>query len=162
MACDQSIYIATTSFPTRCVLASLYNHSAVNFLKGSFLLLLFALASCSPRYGLAERGSHVATAHVDKTTSATRDTVLVREKVRFVKINDTVYRDSFISMVKVSSKIDTLIQIDSVLISDTIRVITFRDPRNFFQKTADRMGNVFTLLAVIVLIVQLLKLKKHD
>lgn len=162
MACDLSISIATTSFPTRCVPASLYNHSAVNFLKGSFLLLLFALASCSPRYGLAERGSHVATDHIEKTATETKDTVLVTEKVRFVKINDTVYRDSFIFVTKVSSKIDTFFCVDSVLISDTINVITFRDPRSFFQKTTDKIGNVCLFLVVIVIIVQLLKLKRHD
>ena len=126
------------------------------------MLLLFALASCSPRYGIAERGSHVATAHVDKTTSATRDTVLITEKVRFVKINDTVYRDSVLLLTKVKTRIDTVIRIDTIMMSDTLRVTEFRDPRNFFEKTADRMGNVFTLLAVIVIIVQLLKLKRHD
>ena len=134
----------------------------MNSLRYSCLLLLFALASCSPRYGIAERGSHVATAHVDKTTSATRDTVLITEKVRFVKINDTVYRDSVLLLTKVKTRIDTVIRIDTIMISDTIRVTEFRDPRNFFEKTADRMGNVFTLLAVIVIIVQLLKLKRHD
>lgn len=134
----------------------------MNFLRYSLLFMLFALASCSPRYGLAERGSHVATAHVDKTTSATRDTVLITEKVRFVKINDTVYRDSVLLLTKVKTRIDTMIRIDTIMISDTIRVTEFRDPRNFFEKTADRMGNVFTLLAVIVIIVQLLKLKRHD
>lgn len=126
------------------------------------MLLLFALASCSPRYGIAERGSHVATAHIDKTATETRDTVLITEKVRFVKINDTVYRDSVLLLTKVKTRIDTMIRIDTIMISDTIRVTEFRDPRNFFEKTADRMGNVFTLLAVIVIIVQLLKLKRHD
>lgn len=134
----------------------------MNFLRFSCLLLLFALASCSPRYGIAERGSHVATAHIDKTTTETRDTVLISEKVRFVKINDTVYRDSVLLLTKVKTRIDTIIRIDTIMISDTIRVTEFRDPRNFFEKTADRMGNVFTLIAVIVIIVQLLKLKRHD
>ena len=134
----------------------------MNFPRFSCLLLLFALASCAPRYGIAERGSHVATAHVDKTTSATKDTVLITEKVRFVKINDTVYRDSVLLLTKVKTRIDTMIRIDTIMISDTIRVTEFRDPRNFFEKTADRMGNVFTLLAVIVIIVQLLKHKRHD
>lgn len=134
----------------------------MNFLRYSCLLLLFALASCSPRYGIAERGSHVATAHVDKSSTATRDTVLITEKVRFVKINDTVYRDSVLLLTKVKTRIDTVIRIDTIMMSDTIRVTEFRDPRNFFEKTADRMRNVFTLLAVIVIIVQLLKLKRHD
>lgn len=146
----------------RRVHVSLSNPSAVNFLRYSCLLLLFALASCSPRYGIAERGSHVATAHIDKTATETRDTVLITEKVRFVKINDTVYRDSVLLLTKVKTRIDTMIRIDTIMISDTIRVTEFRDPRNFFEKTADRMGNVFTLLAVIVIIVQLLKLKRHD
>lgn len=134
----------------------------MNFLRYSLLLVLFALASCSPRYGIAERGSHVATAHVDKSSTATRDTVLITEKVRFVKINDTIYRDSVLLLTKVKTRIDTVIRVDTIMISDTIRVTEFRDPRNFFEKTADRMENVFTLLAVIVIIVQLLKLKRHD
>lgn len=162
MACDLSIYIVTMSSPTKCVPAFPFNPSAVNFLKGSFLFLLFILASCSPRYGLAERGEHVARTHMDKTATATKDTVLVKEKVRFVKINDTVYRDSFIFVTKLSSKIDTFFCVDSVLISDTTNVITFRDPRSYFQKTTDKIGNVCLLIVVFVIIVQLLKLKRHD
>lgn len=126
------------------------------------MLLLFALASCSPRYGIAERGSHVAIAHVDKTTSETKDTVLVREKVRFVKINDTVYRDSFIFVTKLSSKIDTFFCVDSVLVSDTTNVITFRDPRSYFQKATDKAGNVCLLVVFIIILVKLLKVKRHD
>lgn len=124
--------------------------------------MLFALASCSPRYGLAERGTHVATAHIDKTTSATRDTVLITEKVRYVKINDTVYRDSILLLTKVKTRIDTILRVDSVLISDTLNVITFRDPRSSFQKATDKIGNACLLLVVIVIIVQLLKHKRHD
>lgn len=124
--------------------------------------MLFALASCCPRYGLAERGHHVATAHVDKTTSATMDTVLVAEKVRFVKINDTIYRDSVLVLTKIKTRIDTIFRVDSVLMTDTINVIKFRDPRSSLQKTTDKIGNVCLFLIVSVIIVQLLKHKRHD
>lgn len=126
------------------------------------MLLLFALASCSPRYGIAERGSRVAIAHVDKTTSATRDTVILAQKVRFVKMNDTVYRDSFVVLKEIRTRIDTIIKADSVLVTDTLNVITFRDPRSWFQKTTDKAGNICLLVIFIIIIVKLLKLKRHD
>lgn len=134
----------------------------MNFLRYSLLFMLFALASCSPRYGIAERGSHVATAHIDKTTTATRDTVILAQKVKFVKINDTVYRDSVLFVTKIRTRIDTILKVDSVLISDTLNVITFRDPRSSLQKATDKAGNVCLLLVVIVIFVQLLKFKRHD
>lgn len=150
------------SSQTRCVPVFPSNLSAVNFLRYSLLFMLFALASCSPRYGIAERGSHVATAHVDKTASTTRDTVLIKEKVRFVKINDTIYRDSVLVLTKNRTRIDTIFRVDSILMSDTINMTTFRDPRSSFQKAAEEAGNVCLFLIVIVIIVQLLKLKRHD
>lgn len=150
------------SFPIKCVLASQLNLFAVNFLKGSFLLLVFALASCSPRHGLAERGSHVATAHVDNTSHVSRDSIIVQEKVRFVKINDTIFRDSIVVVTKIASKTDTILRIDSVLISDTISVVKFRDPRSSFQKATDKAGNVCLLVIFIIILVKLLKLKRHD
>lgn len=150
------------SSPTRCVPVSPSNHSAVNFLRYSLLFMLFALASCSPRYGIAERGSHVATAHIDKTTSATRDTVILAQKVKFVKINDTVYRDSVLVLKEIRTRIDTILKVDSVLITDTLNVITFRDPRSWFQKTTDKAGNICLLVIFIIIIVKLLKLKRHD
>lgn len=134
----------------------------MNFLRYSCLLLLFALASCSPRYGIAERGSHVATAHVDKTTSATRDTVIMAQKVKFVKINDTVYRDSILVLHKIRTRIDTILKVDSVLISDTLNVVTFRDPRSSIQKATDKAGNVCLFVIFIIIIVKLLKLERHD
>ena len=126
------------------------------------MLLLFALASCSPRYGLAERGSHVATAHVDKSSTATRDTVILTQKVKFVKINDTIYRDSVLVLTKIKTRIDTILKVDSVLINDTLNVITFRDPRSSFQQATDKAGNVCLLIIFIIIIVKLLKLKRHD
>lgn len=134
----------------------------MNCLRYSCLLLLFALASCSPRYGIAERGSHVATAHVDKSSTATRDTVILSQKVKYVKINDTIYRDSVLVLTKVRTRIDTIFRVDSVLMSDTINVITFRDPRSSLQKTTDKAGNICLLVIFIIIIVKLLKLKRHD
>lgn len=134
----------------------------MNCLRYSCLLLLFALASCSPRYGIAERGSHVATAHIDKTATETRDTVILSQKVKFVKINDTVYRDSVLVLTKIKTRIDTIFKVDSVLISDTLNVITFRDPRSSFQKATDKAGNVCLLVIFIIILVKLLKLKRHD
>ena len=134
----------------------------MNFLRFSCLLLLFALASCSPRYGIAERGSHVATAHVDKSSTATRDTVILAQKVKFVKMNDTVYRDSVLILKEIRTRIDTILKVDSILISDTLNVITFRDPRSSFQKATDKAGNICLLVIFIIIIVKLLKLKRHD
>ena len=122
--------------------------------------MLLALASCSPRTGLAERGAHHATARIDQTASISRDSVIIAEKVRLVKINDTIFRDSVFIVTKIKTKIDTILRVDSVHISDTIRVITFRDPRSFVQKTTDKIGNICFLFVVIVIIVQLLKINK--
>lgn len=132
----------------------------MNLLKGSFVALVLALASCSPRHGLAERGAHHATARTENATSVSRDSVIIAEKVRYVKINDTIFRDSIFIVTKIKTKIDTILRVDSVHISDTIRVITFRDPRTFIEKTTDKIGNACILLVVIVIIVQLLKINK--
>lgn len=124
--------------------------------------MVLALASCSPRHGLAERGAHHATARTENATSVSRDSVIIAEKVRYVKINDTIFRDSIFIVTKIKTQIDTILRIDSVHISDTIRVITFRDPRTFVEKTTDKIGNACMLLVVIVIIVQLIKNKRHD
>lgn len=134
----------------------------MSWLKGSFFILLLALASCSPRTGLAERGAHHATARIDQTASVSRDSVIIAEKVRYVKINDTIFRDSVFTVTKIKTKIDTILRVDSIHISDTIRVITFYDPRTFIQKTTDKAGNVCLILIFIIVLVKLLKHKRHD
>lgn len=133
----------------------------MNFLRFSIVLVLFALASCSPRLGLAERGSHVASAHVSEQSSEEKDVTNVKERVRIVITNDTIRIDSIRTEWRYLSQKDTIFIKDSIMIADTIRVIEYVDPRSFVQKTADKVGNICTLLVALFIIFQLLKIKRH-
>lgn len=133
----------------------------MNFLRISIVLVLFALASCSPRPGLAERGSHVASAHVREQSSEEKDVSNVKERVRIVIKNDTIRIDSIRTEFRYLSKKDTIFLKDSIRISDTIRIVEYIDPRSFVQKTADKIGGICTLLVALFIIFQLLKIKRN-
>jgi hypothetical protein len=124
-------------------------------------LVLLALASCSPRHGFAERGSHVASAHVSEQSSEKKDVTDVKERVRIVIKNDTIRIDSIRTELRYISKKDTIFLKDSIMIADTIRIVEYVDPRSFFQKKADKVGNVCTLLVALFIIFQLLKTKRN-
>lgn len=47
------------------------------------------------------------------------------------------------------------------MIADTIRIVEYVDPRSFFQKKADEVGNICTLLVALFIIFQLLKSKRN-
>lgn len=133
----------------------------MNSFRFSIVLVLFALASCSPRHGLAERGSHVASAHVSEQSSEEKDVSNVKERVRIVIKNDTIRIDSIRTEFRYLSKKDTIFIKDSIMIADTIRVIEYVDPRSFVQKTADKVGGICILLVALFIIFQLLKIKRH-
>lgn len=133
----------------------------MNFRCLSIVLVLFALASCSPRLGFAERGSHVATAHISEQSSEEKDVTNVKERVRIVIKNDTIRIDSIRTELRYLSKRDTIFIRDSIVIADTIRIVEYVDPRSFVQKTADKVGNICILLVAFIIIFQLLKIKRH-
>lgn len=122
---------------------------------------MLALASCSPRHGLAERGAHVATAHHSQQYSDKQDVSKVKEKVRIVIKNDTIRIDSIRTEWREIHTTDTIFLTDSIMISDTLRIVEYVDPRNFVQRTADKAGNICTLLVALFIIFQLLKLKQN-
>lgn len=133
----------------------------MNFLRFSIVLVLFALASCSPRHGFAERGSHVASAHISEQSSEEKDVTDVKERVRIVIKNDTIRIDSIRTELRYISKKDTIFLKDSIMIADTIRIVEYVDPRSFLQKKADKVGNICTLLVALFIIFQLLKTKRN-
>lgn len=133
----------------------------MNFLRFSIVLVLLALASCSPRHGFAERGSHVASAHISEQSSEEKDVTDVKERVRIVIKNDTIRIDSIRTELRYISKKDTIFLKDSIMIADTIRIVEYVDPRSFFQKKADKVGNICTLLVALFIIFQLLKTKRN-
>lgn len=123
------------------------------------LAVALAVASCSHRHGLAERWSHDVSAHEREEHSHSSDCTHVAEKVRIVRVNDTVRIDSIRYIYKWKWRTDTVACHDSVFIVDSIFIEKVVDPRNFIQKTADKAGNVALLLLVIIIIVKLLKIK---
>jgi hypothetical protein len=122
---------------------------------------MLALASCSPRHGFAERGAHVATAHHSEQKSDKQDISKVKERVRIVIKNDTIRIDSIRTEWREIHTVDTIFLTDSIMISDTIRIVEYVDSRNFVQRTADKVGNICTLLVALLIIFQLLKLKQN-
>lgn len=133
----------------------------MNSLRFSIVLVWLALASCSPRHGFAERGSHVASAHTSEKSSDEKDVTNVKERVRIVIKNDTVRIDSIRTELRYISKKDTIFIKDSIMIADTIRIVEYVDPRSFLQKEVDKVGNICTLLVALFIIFQLLKIKRH-
>lgn len=133
----------------------------MNSLRFSIVLVWLALASCSPRHGFAERGSHVASAHTSEKSSEEKDVTNVKERVRIVIKNDTVRIDSIRTEYRYISKKDTFFIKDSIMISDTIRIVEYVDPRSFVQKTTDKVGYICIILVAFIIIFQLLKIKRH-
>lgn len=123
------------------------------------VVIVVNAASCSHRHGIAERWSHDARSHDREERSHSSDCTTVAEKVRIVKVNDTVRIDSIRYIYKWKWRTDTVACHDSVFIVDSIFIEKVVDPRNFIQKTADKAGNVALLLLVIIIIVKLLKIK---
>lgn len=158
--CDPSTSTATTSSAIVRVLVSPFRHSAVNLLKGSFIIMLLAMASCSPRHDLAERREHIATAHESKESSDKKDVSKIKEKVRIVIKNDTIRIDSIRTEWRYIHQRDTVYMMDSIYITDTLRIVEYKDPRSYIQKTTDKIGNICILIVVFVIIVQLLKINK--
>lgn len=130
--------------------------------KNSFLLLLFILVSCSPHHGLTRSHSSNVRGSDRKELSHTSDCTTVAERVRIVRINDTVRIDSIRYVLRWRWRTDTLLVHDSIYKTDSIYIEKIVDPRNFIEKTADKAGNVCLLLLVIIIIVKLLKFKTND
>lgn len=130
------------------------------FCKGLLALVVaLVVASCSHRHGLAERWSHDVSAHDREEHSHSSDCTTVAEKVRIVRVNDTIRIDSIRYVLKWRWRSDTVTIHDSIFKVDSVYVERIVDPRNFIQKTADKAGNVALLLLVIIIIVKLLRIK---
>lgn len=123
------------------------------------VVIVVIAASCSHRHGVAERWSHDVGAHHREEHSHSSDCTHVAEKVRIVRINDTVRVDSIIKILKWRWRTDTILVHDSIFKVDSIYIEKEVDPRNFIEKTADKAGNIALLLIVIIIIVKLLKSK---
>lgn len=121
------------------------------------VVIVVTAASCSHRHGVAERWSHDVGAHHRKENSHSSDCTHVAEKVRIVRINDTVRIDSIRYIYKWRWRIDTVAIHDSIHKVDSIFIEKVVDQRNFIEKTADKAGNIALLLLVIIFIVKLLK-----
>lgn len=138
------------------------------FFKGRFcqgilaLAVALAVASCSHRLGLAERRSHDVSAHDREEHSHSSDCTHIAERVRIVHINDTVRVDSIIEILKWRWRTDTILIHDSIFKVDSIYIEKKVDQRNFIQKTADKAGNICLLVVFIIILVKLLKIKRHD
>lgn len=123
------------------------------------LAVALAVASCSHRHGFAERRSHDVSAHDREAHSHSSDCTTVAEKVRIVRVNDTVRIDSIRYVLKWRWRSDTVTVHDSIFKVDSVYIERIVDPRNFIQKTADKAGNIALLLLLIIIIVKLLKIK---
>lgn len=123
------------------------------------LAVALAVASCSHRHGFAERREHDVSAHDREEHSHSSDCTTVAEKVRIVRVNDTIRIDSIRYILKWRWRSDTVTIHDSIFKVDSVYIERVVDPRNFIQKTADKAGNIALLLLVIIIIVKLLKLK---
>lgn len=126
------------------------------------LVLALEVVSCSPRHGLAENHSSDVKESGRKELSHTSDCITVAERVRIVRLNDTVRIDSIRYVLRWRLRTDTVLVHDSICKTDSVYIEKIVDPRNFIEKTADKAGNVCLLLLFLIIIVKLLKIKKND
>lgn len=126
------------------------------------LVVALAVVSCSPRHGLAENNSRDVSSKERKEHSHTSDCTTIAERVRIVHVNDTVRIDSIRYVLRWRLRTDTVLVHDSIYKTDSFYVEKIIDPRNFVEKTVDKAGNVCLLVILIIILVKLLKLKRHD
>ena len=126
------------------------------------VIVASALASCSPRNGLAERRAHDATASASEKKRSVKEKDSVRVEVRFFQVRDTFFKDSIVIRWRTKFVHDTIFLRDSIFHCDTVRVVEYIDNDTWFDKVTDKIGGVSLLLIVLVFIVQILKFRQHD
>lgn len=126
------------------------------------IIIVVSAWSCSPRIGTAEHFAqdHRRTENRHSVATAVNDCTRVEIRQRIVQ--DTFFRDSIVYKWRTKIQHDTILLRDSVLITDTVKVVQYIDGRTWFEKTTDKIGGISLLLIVLILIVQFLRIKRHD
>lgn len=126
------------------------------------VIVALALASCSPRIGYAEHGAHDATASASEHTLSVVEKDSARVEIRFFQIRDTFFRDSIVIRWRTKVVLDTVMIRDSIFHCDTVRVVEYIDRNTWFDKVTNKIGGVSLLLIVLIILVQILKIRRHD
>lgn len=133
------------------------------FCKGVLAVIVAsALASCSPRIGYAEHGAHDATASAREHTLSVVEKDSARVEIRFFQIRDTFFRDSIVIRWRTKVVRDTVLVRDSIFHCDTVSVVEYVDKDTWFDNITDKIGGVSLLLIVLIFLVQILKIRRHD
>lgn len=133
------------------------------FCKGVLaVVLVSALASCSPRIGYAEHGAHDATASISEHALSVAEKDSARVEIRFFQVRDTFFKDSIVFRWRTKLVHDTVVIRDSIFHCDTVRVVKYIDNDTLFDKVTDKIGGVSFLLIVLIILYQILKIRQHD
>lgn len=133
------------------------------FCKGVLAVVLAsALASCSPRIGYAEHGAHDATAFAREHGASVFEKDSARVEIKLYQIRDTFFRDSIVIRWRTKVVHDTVMIRDSIFHCDTVRVVEYVDKDTWFDNVTDKIGGVSLLLIVLIFLVQILKIRRHD
>lgn len=126
------------------------------------VIVASAVASCSPRIGYAEHGAHDATASAREHTLSVVEKDSARVEVRFFQVRDTFFRDSIVIRWRTRVVLDTVMIRDSIFHCDTVRVVEYIDRDTWFDKVTNKIGGISLLLIVLIFLVQILKIRRHD
>lgn len=126
------------------------------------VVIASALASCSPRIGYAEHGAHDATASISEHALSVAEKDSARVEIRFFQIRDTFFRDSIVIRWRTKVVRDTVLVRDSVFHCDTVRVVEYVDKDTWLDNVTDKIEGVSLLLIVLIFLVQILKIRRHD
>lgn len=126
------------------------------------VIVASALASCSPRIGFAERRVHDASASDSEKKRYVKEKDSVRVEVRFYQVRDTFFKDSIEIRWRTKFVHDTIFIRDSIFLCDTVRVFEYIDSTTLFDKVTNKIGGVSLLLIVLIFIVKILKIRRHD
>lgn len=126
------------------------------------VIVASALASCSPSIGLAERGSHDATAFAREHDVSVFEKDSARVEIKLYQIRDTFFRDSIV--VRWITKIvhDTVMIRDSIFHCDTVRVVEYIDRTTLLDKVTNKIGGISLLLLELIFLYRILKSRQHD
>lgn len=126
------------------------------------VIVASALASCSPRIGLAERRAHDATASDSEKKRSVKEKDSVRVEVRFFQVRDTFFKDSIVIRWRTKFVHDTIFLRDSIFHCDTVRVVEYVNKESWFDSIANKIGGFSFLLIVLIILYQILKFRQHD
>lgn len=133
------------------------------FCKGVLAIIVApALASCSPRTGLAERRAHDATASAREHGASVFEKDSARVEIKMYQIRDTFFRDSIVIRWRTKIVHDTIIVRDSIFHCDTVRVVEYIDSTTWFDKITNKIGGISLLLLELIFLYQILKFRQHD